>query len=311
MANDDWPDSRERLLKDIEAFDLNGPPKTEEPPQPARFTPAAATSVAASAAPSARPVMAPVAKVAPVAAAVAKPAAPATPATPATPTAASEQGGSNLLATLRMQAVAKLAGEEKKSTQQTELLQRISSALERAFLYLNDLSRQLNILKPPYEKAYSFFGVVDFDEMHWEEGRADFRMQQVSSEDRYYDQVTLRYRLLAPKQFRVTRENPAQEKMRKALFDHNIAFTADEEKNDRARVERATFTFPCEIKAGLLIVGHPETGGMALKMRNIERFGAMEFRMAPEALNAEALDELALLILGKPSRITQLFQRIS
>ncbi len=306
MANDDWPDSRERLLKDIEAFDLNGPPKTEEPPPPARFTPAAAAGAAA------RPAMAPVAKLAPAAAAAAKPvAAAAVPAPASTPAAAPDKGGSNLLATLRMQAVAKLEGEEKKSTQQTELLQRISSALERAFLYLNDLSRQLNILKPPYEKAYSFFGVVDFDEMHWEEGRADFRMQQVSSEDRFYDQVTLRYRLVAPKQFRVTRENPAQEKMRKALFDHNIAFTADEEKNDRARVERATFTFPCEIKAGLLIVGHPETGSMALKMRNIERFGAMEFRMAPEALNAEALDELALLILGKPSRIAQLFQRIS
>ena len=56
MANDDWPDSRERLLKDIEAFDLNGPPKTEEPPPPARFTPAAAAGAAA------RPAMAPVAK---------------------------------------------------------------------------------------------------------------------------------------------------------------------------------------------------------------------------------------------------------
>ena len=308
MANEDWPDSRERLLKDIEAFSLNGPPKAEAAPVPDRFTPGAVT-MQQPARPTVAPIAAASSPVPPAAAAsVARPAS-ASAASPAA--AASAAGGSSLLASLKQQAMAKLEGEEKKSTRHTELLQRASVALERAFLYLNDFSRQLNILKPPYEKAYSFFGVVDFDGMLWEEGRADFRMQQVSTDDRYYDQVTMRYRLHGDKQFRVTRENPAQEKLRKALFDHNITFTADEERNDRARVERATFTFPCEIKAGLLLVCSPETNDMVLRTRNIERFGTMEFRMAPEAINHESLDELALLILGKPSRIAQLWQRTS
>ncbi len=292
MASQDWPDSREQLLKDIETFSVNGPPgspSSDEPAPAQRFTPAAQPVTPAQ--------VAPVAKFAS--------------AVPIAETGAVAPAPSSLLAALKKQAIAKLEGEEKKTSLQGEQLKKISDALQRAFVYLNELSPQLNVVKPPYEKAYSFFGVVDFDGMNWEEGRADYRMQQVSTEDRIYDQVTMRYRLVAPKKFTVTRENPAQEKLRKALFDHNIAFTADEEKNDRARVERATFNFPCEVKAGLLIVGDTQTGGLVLKTRNIERFGIMEFRMAPEAITHESLDELAMLILGKPSRIAQLFQRIS
>jgi len=287
MANEDWPESRDRLLQDIEAFSRKGPPEVAEP---------------------AKPVPNRAATLAPPPVTTKPAAAPQPPHSPPSP-APAPSSTSSLLDNLKQQAMVKLQGYEQKSTQQIELLQRISVALEMAFQYLNDLTRQLNILKPPYEKAYSFFGVVDFDGMNWEEGRADFRMQQVSSEDRFYEQVTMRYRLVSEKKFSVTRENPGQEKLRKALFDHNIAFTADEVVNDRGRVERATFTFPAEIKAGLMLAGNYETGELVMRTRNMERFGTMEFRMAPEAINHESLDELTRLILGQTSRIGQLLKR--
>ncbi len=287
MGTEDWPSSREQLLKDIENFDTNGPGKIDEPVAPARFTPARAAPP-------------------PPAAAPVKVAAP--PPEPAPPPPHSD---SSLLTRLKLQAQSKREGEEKQNSLQNSQLKAFSDALQRAFLYLNDLSHQLNVLKPAYEKSYTFFGVAEFDGMNWEEGRADFRMQQIASDDRYYEQVTLRYRLQAPKQFRVTRENPAMEKLHKALFDHSIVFKTEEDRNDRARVERATFIFPCEIKAGLLLVGDPTTGEMVLRTRNIERFGSMEFRMPPERLTTDSLDELALLILGKTNRVTQAFRRIS
>lgn len=291
--SEDWPSSREQLLKDIETFAVNGPPPVAEPVRPA---PTSTTSTAP----------------APAAPATAAPAAvapqPSRPATPAADTAF-PMTESSLLSNLKQQAEAKKAGDSQQSTLQNAQLKQISEALQRTFLYLNELAPQLNVLKPAYEKSYSFFGAAEFDGMNWEEGRADFRMQQVASEDRYYEQVTLRYRLQAPKQFRITRDNPALEKLRKALFDHGIVFKVDEETNDRGRVERATFTFPCEIKAGLLLLGDQTRGDLVLRTRNIERFGTMEFRCAPAAVTTEALDELALLILGKPNRISQHFQR--
>jgi len=303
MANENWPASRDRLLDDIETFSRLGAPETAATPPAAapRANPAAAQPAPAVVIGSPPP--APPKPAAPQVATV--PAAAATAPPPPAPAAAS----SSLLANLKKQALAKQMGETQKSVLQTEKMLRIHSALGMAYQYLNDLVQQLNILKPPYAKSYSFFGVADFDEMTWQEGRADFRMQEGSSEDRYYNQVTLRYRLAAPKQFRVVRESPALEKLQKALFDNNIVFTTDEQRNERNQVEKATFTFPAEVKAGLLLAGNYETGSILLRTRNVERFGIMEYQLPPESINQDALDQLAQLILGENNRINQLFQR--
>ncbi|MFA7279036.1 MAG: hypothetical protein WC100_02970 [Sterolibacterium sp.] len=314
MASDNWPDSRNRLLEDIDKFSQQEMPTTvgitpgskpsATPPQPKPATPApqpaqAAAKPAAPATPTAPP-----------------PAAPTTPPPlqmapssqmkPETPPAVT----SSLLANLKQQALAKQQSENRKSAQQDEILQRIHKALGMTYQYLNDLVEQLNILKPPYAKGYSFFGVADFDDMSWQEGRADFRMQETASENRLYDQVTLRYRLAGPKQFKIVKENPALEKLRKALFDYNIAFTADEAKNERGHIEKATFTFPCEIKAGLMLSGNYETGKLLLRTRHIERFGLMEYELAPEDINQDALDQIAQLIMGENNRVSQMFQRM-
>lgn len=300
MSNEDWPQSRDRLLEDIDKF--------------ARQPAVAAAAVAGS---TATPASRPVSPANPVGPITTQPAQAATPPRPATvaaspaamPAAMPAAAPSGLLASLKQQALAKQQNENQKLSQRDEVLQRIHAALGTTYQYLNDLVSQLNILKPPYAKTYTFFGLADFEDLAWQEGRADFRMQETASESRLYDQVTLRYRLAGPKQFSVVRENPALEKLRKALFDFNIAFTVDEARNERNQVERATFTFPSEIKAGMLLAGNYETGKLLLRTRNIERFGIMEYQLSPESINQEALDELARMILGEHNRIGQLFQR--
>lgn len=307
MANEDWPESRERLLKDIELFSQKAPEEL--------LRESAATQQKSAAAKPAKPaaataVPAPDAAAAPQATAAATSDSRPAPAVSGMASLPSS-GPSSLLDTLKMQATEKLQSEEKKTSLQAEQFQQMSLALERAFQYLNDLTRQLNILKPRYAKAYPFFGIVDFDQLGWQEGRADFRIRQTSTEDRYYEQVALRYRLVGDKPFVVMRENPVHEKLRKALFDNNIAFTVEEVRNDRNQVERATFTFPSEIKAGLIFSANYETGELSLKMRNIERFGVMEFKMKPEDIDTVSLEELTRLILGENNRINLLFQRVA
>lgn len=309
MANEDWPESRNRLLEDIEKFSQLGPPSvaaapaTPAPPRanPPLAQPAPAAPIAAAAGGTARPPQ-PAAR--PIPLAPAQAVAPPPPA-PSPPPAAS----SSLLANLKKQALLKQQTETQINALQTEQMLRIHASLGMAYQYLNDLVQQLNILKPPYAKSYSFFGVADFDGMTWQEGRADFRMQEGASDNRYYNQVTLRYRLAAEKKFSVMRENPALEKLHKALFDNNIAFTTEEVRNERNQVEKATFTFPAEVKAGLLLAANYETGKLLLRTRNIERFGIMEYELPPESINQDALDQVAQLILGENNRVGQLFQR--
>ncbi len=290
MGKEEWPETRERLLEDIEAFARLGPPATEES-APVQVAPPVAANAPTTPPSAGKPAVA-------VAAEAAKTAPGASPA-----------ASSSLLNTLKQKAEAKRQGDQQDSTLKSEQLQQVSASLGACFHYLNDLVQQLNILKPAYGKTYTLFGFGEFDELAWQEGRADYRMREGATEDRVYDQVTLRFRLASPKRFNVTREHPVSEKLRKALFDNGINFGVDEMRNDRGFVERATFSGACEVKAGLLIAGDFETGKLMLRTRNIERFGVSEYQFAPQALNHEALDELVRLILGEANQFNLKYQR--
>ncbi len=206
------------------------------------------------------------------------------------------------LARLKRLALAKQS-EERKPDLQEEINSRVSAALERTYRYLKEFTEQLNIVKPTYAKGYSIVGVPNFDGLTWEQGRVDFRTRETSPITKIYEQVTLEFRLSANKQLRVTRENPAHEKLKQMLIESKIEFTTHEELNERGFAVRTTFVLPCEVKASLELVGNFNTGKLLLRTRNIERFGMVEDVLAPDAITDESLDELTGFILGESSCI--------
>lgn len=224
--------------------------------------------------------------------------------------AAAGAGGS-LLDKLKREAQAKQLTDSQRFTLQEQRKHFISEALQNAFHYLREFCEQLNILKPAYPLSYNLLNIVSFDRLAWQEGRTDFRLVPAAAEDRLYEQVTLRFRLASGEELRVERENPAHEVFRDALFENNIAFSEEGTRNERGHVGRTTFTFPCEIKAGIIFVADYKLGDIRLQLRNLQRFGSTEYRLPPEALTDEAFEELARLLLGERSRFEKMFRRVA
>ncbi len=222
------------------------------------------------------------------------------PAAPASVPAAAESTGR--LALLKQLAQAKLT-EEKKPDPQEEMNARVSDALQRASKYLKDLAEQLNIVQPAFAKGYAIVGVPEFSGLAWESGRVDVRMSPGSSKTKSYEQVMLNFRLSGKKQIRVTRESPANDRLRQLLTDYKIEFKARDERNERGSFARTAFEFPCEVTASVVLIGNFETGTILLKTRNVERFGLLEHRLVPDAITEESLEEFTGFLLGETSRI--------
>lgn len=297
MAGSSKQESQAQLLDDIEEFSRNGPPLRDEGPAQPVFTrdkltfpdlnkapPEKQKNVAQTFAERAVGLAAPVAGH----------------GMPAT---------GSLLARLKQQA---------QTVQSTSVLRdadaelralHLSASLGAAFHYLNDLIKQLNIIKPAVPKEFVFPGNIVFAGMSWVEGAADFRMLPTATEDRLYETMTARFRLAAPGQIQVERDTLGVEPLRKQLHDANIAFQLEERKNKRSQVESGLFTLPCELRAGFLIKADYEANSLVLRTRNIDRFGMMEFRLQAGDLTQTALDELAHLMLGGESRFLKLFRR--
>jgi hypothetical protein len=282
-AQADW---QAKLLQDIEAFarsplDLG---KAEAPAAPRES--AGFPEIDPHAAPPA-PAAAPVAAVS----------APA-------PTPAAPAGG--LLDKLKREAAAKQMTDSQIFTLQAQRKRFVSDALQMAYAYLNDLAEQLNVLKPAVPTVYNLIGLADMDGLVWQEGRADYRLKADELDDRFYEQVVLRYRLAAPRELRIERESPGHNLLRDALSERNITYKEVEIRNARNQLTGSRFIFPCEIKAGLAFGADYANGEVRLQLRNIQRFGALDYRLTPEAVDSGSLEELAHFILGEGKRIEKL-----
>ncbi len=298
MTGSSKEDSRAQLLDDIEAFSLNGPPvpvdtvpkpiftrdkltfpdltqlAPEQPRNIARASAERAVGLTHGQAPS--------------------PGAPAS---------------GSLLDRLRQEAQTLQRSTVKRDAEGEMRAFHLSASLEAAFHYLNDLVKQLNIIKPAVPKEFTFPGNIVFSDMSWVEGAADSRMLPTATEDRLYETVTVRFRLAAPRQLHAERDTLGVEPLRKMLHDFNIVFKTEERKNKRNQTESATFSFPCEVKAGFQIKADYESNHLVLRTRNIDRFGVMDFHLQAGDLTQAALDELAQLMLGQPSHFLKLFRR--
>lgn len=185
----------------------------------------------------------------------------------------------------------------------------LSSVLGTAFRYLDALLKQVNIVKPAVPREYLLTGNIAFAGLSWVEGMVDYRKLAGSPEENLWDTVSVRYRIAAPRPVSVEREVLAIGPLSKMLQDAGLGFRLEERKNQRQRVESGLFHIPAEIKAGFLFRADYAAGDLFLRTRNVDRFGAMEFRLPAAELTQATLDDLVQLMLGRNSRFLQRFRR--
>ena len=214
------------------------------------------------------------------------------------------------LAQLRLLADAKRA-EAKKPDPREESDAQISEALRVAYGYLKDLAEQLNVIRPAYPKTYVVPGVPEFGRLEWEEGRADFRMREVTPILNYYDRVSLRFRISANRELKFAKDYPANEKLKQFLEEAGVTFTAHDTYHERGATEGSKFIIPCEVKASVLLYSERDLGKVLLRTSNVSGFGSLSQLIAPEAFNEDSLDELAGFILGEQKALGSLLSRRS
>jgi hypothetical protein len=288
MSEKSWDDVKRRLDKEIEAFAKSDITPMADP-QP----------LTANAAP---------ALVLPAAKATVPPAQVLSAIPPAELTQSSIQGG--LLSRLKQQAAEKLADGERSASLQATRTRQVSEALRETYIYLRDLCEQLNVIAPAWPNSFQVNESLTFSNLRWSQGRADYRKQPGPTDDRPFERVSLRFRLSATKDIIVERENPVMEKLRLQLIDSNIEFHLDEYRNAKGYTESGRFTIQPALNAGLLFLGDYDSGNISLKVLNLPRLGSAEYLIPAEQLTPEALEEIALLVVGESPRFFKNFERL-
>lgn len=288
MSEESWDEVKRRLDKEIDAFAKSDvklaadvrPPSADLTPSPI--------------APKTKPNV--------------PPAQPLSAIPPAELTQSSIQGG--LLSRLKQQAAEKLADGERSASLQATRTKQVNDALRETYIYLRDLCEQLNVIAPAWPNSFQVNETLTFSDLRWSQGRADYRKQPGPTDDRPFERVSLRFRLSANRDIIVERQNPAMEKLRLQLIDSNIEFHLDEYRNAKGYSESGRFTIQPALSAGLLFVGDFNSGDIRLKVLNLPRLGSAEYLIPTAQLTPEALEEIALLVIGESPKFFKHFERL-
>ena len=176
----------------------------------------------------------------------------------------------------------------------------VDRALRKTFQYLNELFRQLNVVKPPCTRSYDLLTVGKISGFIQVDYRIDYRTSQRDNME-HYESLAVTFKRTKPEQLTVKRDAEQIERFRDLLWQNNLRFTSEPVRNDRRVVVSETFMISCDIICGVEVVADYETGVVRFKLKNVEDFGPTLYTLEPDAVSDQALEELAKLLIGKES----------
>jgi hypothetical protein len=184
-----------------------------------------------------------------------------------------------------------------------ESIKLVEAKMHQTFLYLNDLLKQLAVLKPTNPTVYSIPGVGDFQNLGFTESFINYRKKKIGDKD-YYDFITMFIKWDSPVSLTVERDMPvAIQKVNDVLWSFGLKFTDEKIKKPGGGFEKMRFTVPSNVTCDITITADYDNARVVVKGKHFFRLGADELRIPAGDINEALLEEFAKMLIGQPSAL--------
>lgn len=184
-----------------------------------------------------------------------------------------------------------------------ESIKLVDAKMHQTFLYLNDLLKQLAVLKPTNPTPYSIPGVGDFQNLAFTEAFIDYRKKKIDDKE-CYDNITLYIKWASPVSLSVERDMPATiQKVTDVLWSYGIKFTEEKIKKTGGGFEKVKFTIPSNVTCDIAIRADHDSARLVVKGKHFFRLGPDELRIPAADVDEALLEEFAKMLIGQPSAL--------
>lgn len=184
-----------------------------------------------------------------------------------------------------------------------ESLKLVEAKMQQTFTYLNDLLKQLAVLRPTNPTAYSISGVGDFQNLGFKDSFIDYRKKKIGDRD-YFDYITMYITWDSPTSLTVERDMPAAiQKVNDVLWSFGLKFTEEKIKKPGGGFEKMRFTVPSTVTCDITITADHDNCRLVVKGKHFFRLGADELRIPAGDINEVMLEEFAKMLIGQPSAL--------
>ena len=184
----------------------------------------------------------------------------------------------------------------------------VDHALRRAFLYMNDLGKQLNVVKMPCSFAYNLPTVGQINGLVFKDFFADFRSKHFIDKD-YYGEVHLATRCASEKVLSIKKGPDEMEKFRDILWQYNIEHKSEQYRDQRKVITHEIFEVKCDFRVQAKFEGDHETGKLKIMAKNVGDFTIDVFQMMALEFNDKAVEEFAKYFIGRPNEWAEIVKR--
>jgi len=213
-----------------------------------------------------------------------------------------------LLDDLKKQADALKANEVDKTESLRASAVGTDHALRRAFLYLNDLGKQLNVVQMPSPFKFNLLTVGDIEGLVVKDFFCDFRSKHFIDKD-YYGEVMVAYRCTSDQVLTVKKGPDDMEKFRDILWQSNIEHKSEQFRNERKVITHEVFKVKCDFRVQAKIEGDHETGKLKIVTKNVGGFQVDLFNLLAQEFNDQAVEEFAKYFIGRPNKWDEISKR--
>jgi hypothetical protein len=179
----------------------------------------------------------------------------------------------------------------------------VEAKMNQTFVYLNDLFKQLAVLRPTNPTAYSIPGIGDFQNLGFAESFVDYRKKKINDKD-HYDVIVFFIKWSSPANLVVERDMPATiQKVRDVLWGFGLKFAEEEVKKAGGGFQKMKFTVPHSITCDVTITADHENARLVVKGKHLLRLGPEELRIPALDVNEALLEEFAKMLIGQPTAL--------
>ena len=211
-----------------------------------------------------------------------------------------------LLDELKQQAVIALKEQQEKE-QVTQMgrdqkLQLAHAKLKDALHYWVELFDSLNVIKPKIPRHYYLeSGTIKLENLMQCDYNVNERRLTLNHVE-FIEAIVLHYRCVADGKLTIEKHmDPVVRRMREHLVTNNLKFDLKEFSNDYGYIERGVFTVTREVPVTINIVADMANMQVKISTKNLEKFGDYTYIFDFDEFGKELSEELAKVIMAKPS----------
>ena len=206
-----------------------------------------------------------------------------------------------LLDDLKKQAELAKTQQVSAKSLQADALKVVEAKAKQTFQYLNDLLKQLAVLKPVNPLNFSIASVTELKNLSYLDSFIDSRKKSIHDIE-VIDTISFYIKWGSVAKINIEKDMPAPaQKIRDGLTQNGVKFAEEEMRSPRGTIAGWKFIVDQAINTDVKITADHANLRLMIAGRNLIRLGSDDFVVPILEITEEWLEEFAKSLLGHPS----------